>query len=99
MDRTRDTVLHLSVQLWESVSIVDTSFLNVSDSSLFNNVPDDESLDSLIFGAAFPAVGAPDGVHVTTVVLVPATIPALESHVAAESFVAATEEERAVALK
>ena len=88
-------------------TIVNTGFLNISDSSLFNNVPDKESLNCLILstdelnirsnfqtnlasenestrdgtnlGAAFPAVGTPNGVHMTTVVLVPATVSTLES--------------------
>ena len=79
VDSAWNTILHLGVQLWESVTIVNTGFLNISDSCLFNNVPDKESLNCLILGAAFPAVGTPNGVHMTTVVLVPATVSTLES--------------------
>jgi uncharacterized integral membrane protein len=86
MDSTRDTVLRLSVKLWESVTFVDASFLNISNSSLLNNVPYDKSLNRLVLGATLSTVGTPDWFHMTTVMLVPATIPALESHVYAESF-------------
>jgi hypothetical protein len=80
MDSTRDTVLRLSVKLWESVTFVDASFLNISNSSLLNNVPYDKSLNRLVLGATLSTVGTPDWFHMTTVMLVPATIPALESH-------------------
>jgi hypothetical protein len=60
--------------------------LNISNSSLLNNVPYDKSLNRLVLGATLSTVGTPDWFHMTTVMLVPATIPALESHVYAESF-------------
>jgi hypothetical protein len=54
MDSTRDTVLRLSVKLWESVTFVDASFLNISNSSLLNNVPYDKSLNRLVLSTREP---------------------------------------------
>ena len=77
---TRDTVLCLRIQLWQRVPIVDAGFLNISNGSLLHDVPHYEPLDGLVFGAAFAAVGASDWLDVATVVLVPPSVPALESH-------------------
>jgi len=80
VDGTRDTVLHLSIQLWKSVPFIDTGLLHIPYSSLLNNVPHEEPLDGLILRATFPTVGAADEFDVSTPVLVPTAIPTLESH-------------------
>lgn len=80
VNRTRNAVLHLRVQLRQSVLIVDTGFLDVSNSGLLNNVPHKESLDCLVLGAAFAAVGAADEFDMATAVLVASAVSALESH-------------------
>ncbi len=43
-----NAVLHLSIQLWEHISIIDACLLDISHSCLLHNVADKESLYSLI---------------------------------------------------
>ncbi|MDF5361722.1 hypothetical protein P3687_25725, partial [Vibrio parahaemolyticus] len=59
---------------------IDTSFLHISDCSLFNNVPNQKPLDGLVLGAAFSAVGASDEFDMAAAVFVATSIPALECH-------------------
>ena len=80
VNSTGDAVLHLGVQLGQSVPIIDAGFLNISNSSLLHNVPHKKSLDCLVLRAALAAVGAANEFDVATAVLVAATVPALESH-------------------
>ena len=80
VDGTRYTVLHLCVQLGKSVPIIDTSFLDIPNSSLLNDVPHQKPLNRLVLGAALAAVGAANELHVTTPVLVPSSISSLEGH-------------------
>lgn len=79
VDGTWDTVLRLRIQLRESVPIVDTGFLNISNGSLLHYVPHYEPLYGLVLWATFATVGASDWVDMATVVLVPPSVPTLES--------------------
>ncbi|OID33486.1 hypothetical protein A7L09_18700 [Acinetobacter nosocomialis] len=80
VDGTGHAILHLGIQLWKSIIVIDTSFLDISDSSLLNNVPHEKPLDCLILGAALAAVGTADELDVAAAVLVAAPVPALERH-------------------
>ena len=77
---TGNTVLHLGIQLRQSVLLIDAGFLNISHRGLLDNVPHQESLDGLVLRAALAAVGAADELDVSTAVLVATSISALESH-------------------
>ncbi len=48
VDCAGNAVLHLSVQLWEHISIIDACLLDISHSCLLHYVADKESLYSLI---------------------------------------------------
>ena len=80
VDSTRNTVLHLHIEFRKSILFIDTSFLHISDCSLFNNVPHQKPLDGLVLGTAFATVGAPDEFDVAAAVFVATSIPALECH-------------------
>ncbi|MDG2774700.1 hypothetical protein P7M68_24610, partial [Vibrio parahaemolyticus] len=80
VDSTRNTVLHLHIEFRKRVLFIDTSLLNISDCSLFNNVPHQKPLDSLVLRTAFAAVGASNELDVATAVFVATSIPALECH-------------------
>ena len=56
VDRARDAVVHLGVQLREDVAIIDACFLDVPDGSLFHDIPHLKPLDRLVLGAALGAV-------------------------------------------
>ena len=70
VDRTGDTVCQLDVQFWESILLVDTGVRQVTDSSSLDDIPDSESLDSLVLGDCSRAVGASDESNVASAVLV-----------------------------
>ena len=80
MDGTRHTVVHLGVQLGKHISIMHTSLLHISHSSLLHDVPHQETLDSLVLGAALGAVGAADVLDVAAAMLVAPAVPPLERH-------------------
>jgi len=72
--------MNLCVQFGKNISIMHTSLLHISHSSLLDNVPHQEPLDSLILRTAFCAVGAADVLDVAAPVLVATAIPPLERH-------------------
>lgn len=69
MNRTGYTVVQFCVQFRKLVLRIDGGFRNVPDGRSFDNVPDDEFLDSLIFWYTSRAVGATNWFHVSTTVL------------------------------
>jgi len=78
VDSTRHTVLHLEIQLRQRVTIKSTSFLNIPNCSLLNNVPHEKPFDGLVLRTAFATVWAADKLGVATPVLVATSIPTLE---------------------
>ena len=80
VDSTRNTVLHLCIQLGKSIQLIDAGFLNISHSCLLNNVPHQKPLNGLVLRATFAAVGAANELNMTAAMLVSSTIPALERH-------------------
>jgi hypothetical protein len=80
VDCAGNAVLHLSVQLWEHISIIDACLLDISNSCLLHYVADKESLYSLILGDTTAAVGAAYRVHVATPMLVPSSTASLHRH-------------------
>eukprot|EP01135_Chromosphaera_perkinsii_P006893 Nk52_evm48s621 gene=Nk52_evmTU48s621 len=79
VNSARNAVVHLNVQLGQGIGIIDRSFHDITESSLFNNVTDQESLDGLVLRDAASAVGASHGLNVTTPVLVAPIISSLLS--------------------
>jgi len=80
VDRARDAVVHLGVQLGKDVSVMDARLLDVPDGRLLHDVPHLEPLDGLVLGAALGAVGAADVLDMAAAVLVAAAVAALEGH-------------------
>lgn len=74
VDRARDAVVHLGVQLGKDVSVMDARLLNVPDGRLLHDVPHLEPLDGLVLGAALGAVGAADVLDMAAAVLVAAAV-------------------------
>lgn len=58
VNRARDTVDHLDVQLGQSVLLVHRSLGKITDGSSLNNVANSEALDSLVLGHRASTVGA-----------------------------------------
>ena len=80
VNSTRDTILHLGIELRKCIPIIDTRFLDISHCSLFNNVPHKEALDCLVLRYASPTIGAPDRVSVAPSMLITPTIAAFDCH-------------------
>jgi len=78
VDRARDAVVHLGVELGKDVSVMDARLLNVPDGRLLHDVPHLKPLDRLVLGAALGAVGAADVLDMAAAVLVAAAVAALE---------------------
>lgn len=53
MDAARDAPVHLHVQLWEDVFVVDGRLGKIPDSSLLDNVLDEVPLDGLVLFFVF----------------------------------------------
>lgn len=70
VDSTRNTVVQLVVQLWQSVFRVHGSFRQVSDSSSFNHVSDGDSLDGLVLWHTSGTVQTSDWLDVASTLLV-----------------------------
>jgi len=77
---TRHAVLHLCIQLWKHVSIVNARLLNITHGSLLDYVTNKKSLDGLILGSASAAIGAANELNMATPMLVAASIPSFERH-------------------
>lgn len=67
---TRDTVVQLVVELWQSVLSVHGSLRQVSDSSSLNNVSDGDSLDGLVLWDTLGTVNTSNWLDVTSTLLV-----------------------------
>jgi len=80
MDCTGYTVLKLQVHLGDGVLWEDRGFADITDSCGLNHVANGESLDGLVLGRASGAVGAPDGLNVTTTLLVATVGSSLLNH-------------------
>jgi len=66
----RDTVLKLQVHFRNGVLGEHGGIGDVTNSGGLDHVSDGESLDSLVFGRASAAVGAANGLHMATTLLV-----------------------------
>lgn len=82
VDGTRDTVVQLVVQLWQSVLLVDRSLRQVSHGSSLNHVSDGDSLDGLVLWHTSGAVQASHGLDVTSALLVSTVGSSLLWHLA-----------------
>lgn len=60
-----------------TLTVKDTCFRYISDSSCFHNISDDKFLNGLVLGDAAGTVGAADGLHMATPFLGTAVIPSL----------------------
>lgn len=81
MNSTRDTVVQLVVQLWQSVFLVDRSLRQVSNSSSLNHVSDGDSLDGLVLWNTSGTVQTSDWLDVTSALLVSTVRRSLLWHV------------------
>jgi len=72
--------LELQVHLRHGVLSEDGGVRDITDGSGFDHVTDGESLDCLVFGGASRAVGATDGLDVTTSLLVTTVGSSLLDH-------------------
>jgi len=80
MDRRRDAVVHLTIDLRESVVFDCGSFLQVTNSRLLDDVPDDEALDSLVLGHVLAAVLTAHALDMATALLVAPVVASLLRH-------------------
>jgi len=80
MDSAGDTIVELSIQFRKLVTGVNAGFRYVSNSSGFNNVPDDKLADGLILWHALGAVGAADVLDMASAMLVSSMVPTLRGH-------------------
>ncbi|OBA23144.1 COX5B-domain-containing protein [Metschnikowia bicuspidata var. bicuspidata NRRL YB-4993] len=82
VDGTRNTVVQLVVQLWQSVLLVHRSLGQVSDGSSLNHVSDGDSLDGLVLWHTSGTVQTSDWLDVASTLLVSSVGSSLLWHVA-----------------
>jgi len=76
----RHAVVELGVQLGQSVHIVDGGVGDISDGGGFDDVTDYELLNRLVLGRAPSAVGASNGLDVSSALLGPSVVTTFLSH-------------------
>lgn len=69
VDRTRDTVVKLCVQLGQRISFINRCLHDVTNGSSFDNVSNDKLLDCLVLGDASSAVGTSDMFYMSPTML------------------------------
>jgi len=77
----RYTVLELQVHLWYNVLVEDRCVVDVTDGSRLDHIADGESLDGLVLWCTPGAVGATNGLDVTSSILVSAVGSSLLHHI------------------
>jgi len=80
VDRARDAVVQLVVQLRQWVLVVNGRVGDVSNGGRFDDVANDEFLDGLVLGRATAAVGAADRTDVAASLLVTPVVAPFHRH-------------------
>jgi len=76
----RHAVVELGVQLGQSVDIIDRCIGDISDGGCFDDVTDHKLLNRLIFRGAPRAIGASDGLDVSSALLRSSVVATFLSH-------------------
>jgi len=76
----RHAVVELSVQLGQSVHVVDGGVRDIPDGGGFDDVADHELLDRLVLGGAPGTISASDGLDVSSALLGPSVVTTFLSH-------------------
>lgn len=79
VDSTRYTVVKLGIQLRQLIRLIIACLRDVSDSSGFDDVANDELLDSFVLWDTSSTVGATNWIHMAAAMLGTSTIPAFAS--------------------
>jgi len=82
----RHAVVELGVKLRQSVHVVDRRVGDISNGGSLDDVTDHELLDRLVLGGAPSAIGASDGLDVSSALLGPSVVATFLSHFAFEIF-------------
>jgi hypothetical protein len=80
MDGSLNTVVHFKVKLGKLVFLVRGRFLDVSERTSIDNVPDNETLNGLILGDSLACGHTAHTVDVSATVLVSSVVASLDSH-------------------
>lgn len=81
VNSTGNAVLKLQVHFWYSILRINGCITDITDSSGLHHITDGKSLNRLVLGSASRAVGAADGLDMTTALLVATIGSSLLDHI------------------